>query len=40
LWAYLDGAGEARRHSSYRFLLCRTGRGQLGIQVVVDTTPS
>jgi hypothetical protein len=39
-WAYLDEAGEARRHSSYRYLLRRTGPGQLGIQVVVDTTPS
>jgi hypothetical protein len=37
-WAYLDEAGEARRHSSYRYLLRRTGPGQLGIQVVVDTT--
>ena len=37
-WAYLDEAGEARRHSSYRYLLRRTGPGQLGVQVVVDTT--
>jgi hypothetical protein len=35
-WAYLDEGGGARRHSSYRYLLRRPG--QLGIQVVVDTT--
>jgi ketosteroid isomerase-like protein len=38
-WAYLDEAGEARRHSSYRYLLRRSAPGRLGIQVVVDTTP-
>ena len=38
-WAYLDQAGEARRHSSYRYLLRRSADGRLGIQVVVDTTP-
>ena len=37
-WAYLDQAGEARRHSSYRYLLRRSADGRLGIQVVVDTT--
>ena len=37
-WAYLDEAGEARRHSSYRYLLRRSAAGRLGIQVVVDTT--
>ena len=38
-WAYLDEGGEARRHSSYRYLLRRSDRdGRLGIQVVVDTT--
>ena len=39
-WAYLDEAGEARQHTSYRYLLRRTDPGQLGIQVVVDTTPA
>ena len=39
-WAYLDGAGEARRHTFSRYLLRRSGRGQLGIQGVVDTTSS
>jgi hypothetical protein len=39
-WAYLDAAGEARRRCSRRYLLRRTGAGRLGIQVVVDTTPS
>ena len=39
-WAYLDKAGEARQHTSYRYLLRRTDPGQLGIQVVVDTTPA
>jgi ketosteroid isomerase-like protein len=39
-WAYLDEAGTARRHTSYRYLLRRAEGGQLGIQVVVDTTPS
>lgn len=38
-WAYLDEAGTARQHSSYRYLLRRTGSGELGIQVVIDTTP-
>lgn len=38
-WAYLDEAGTARQHSSYRYLLRRTGAGELGIQVVIDTTP-
>ena len=39
-WAYLDEAGDARRHSSYRYLLRRSvPEGRLGIQVVVDTTP-
>jgi ketosteroid isomerase-like protein len=38
-WAYLDEAGSARRHSSYRYLLRRSDGGRLGIQVVVDTTP-
>jgi ketosteroid isomerase-like protein len=37
-WAYLDEAGSAQRHSSYRYLLRRSDPGQLGIQVVVDTT--
>ena len=39
-WAYLDEAGQARRHTSYRYLLRRTDTGDLGIQVVVDTTPA
>jgi hypothetical protein len=39
-WAYLDEAGTARRHTSYRYLLRRAEGGQLGIQVVVDTTPA
>lgn len=39
-WAYLDEAGQARQHSAYRYLLRRSGPGQLGIQVVVDTTPA
>jgi ketosteroid isomerase-like protein len=38
-WAYLDEAGRARQHSSYRYLLRRSESGRLGIQVVVDTTP-
>jgi hypothetical protein len=39
-WAYLDQGGQARRHSSYRYLLRRSAPdGRLGIQVVVDTTP-
>jgi ketosteroid isomerase-like protein len=37
-WAYLDEAGAARQHTSYRYLLRRSAAG-LGIQVVVDTTP-
>ena len=37
-WSYLDEAGDARQHSSYRYLLRRSDSGQLGIQVVVDTT--
>jgi ketosteroid isomerase-like protein len=39
-WAYLDGSGRERRHSSYRYLLRRSDRGELAIQVVVDTTPA
>ena len=39
-WAYLDEAGRERQHTSYRYLLRRTDTGQLGIQVVVDTTPA
>ena len=39
-WSYLDEAGEARQHTSYRYLLRRSDAGELGIQVVVDTTPS
>jgi ketosteroid isomerase-like protein len=38
-WAYLDEAGRQRQHTSYRYLLRRADTGQLGIQVVVDTTP-
>ena len=38
-WSYLDEAGEARQHTSYRYLLRRADAGELGIQVVVDTTP-
>jgi hypothetical protein len=38
-WAYLDEAGRQRRHTAYRYLLRRADTGQLGIQVVVDTTP-
>jgi hypothetical protein len=38
-WAYLDEAGEARQHTSYRYLL-RRADGELAIQVVVDTTPA
>jgi ketosteroid isomerase-like protein len=37
-WAYLDEAGQAGQHTAYRYLLRRSGTGQLGIQVVVDTT--
>ena len=37
-WAYLDEAGRDRQRSSYRYLLRRAGTGQLGIQVVIDTT--
>ena len=39
-WAYLDEAGDARQHTTYRYLLRRSGDGGLGIQVVVDTTPA
>jgi ketosteroid isomerase-like protein len=39
-WSYLDEAGEARQHTSYRYLLRRSNPGELGIQVVVDTTPA
>jgi hypothetical protein len=38
-WAYLDEAGEARQHTSYRYLL-RRADSELAIQVVVDTTPA
>jgi ketosteroid isomerase-like protein len=37
-WAYLDETGAARQRTSYRYLLRRSDTGQLGIQVVVDTT--
>jgi hypothetical protein len=37
-WAYLDEAGQAGKHSSYRYLLRRGGTGELGIQVVIDTS--
>ena len=37
-WAYLDEAGAARQRTSYRYLLRRSDGGELGIQVVVDTT--
>jgi Domain of unknown function (DUF4440) len=37
-WSYLDEAGREGDHTSYRYLLRRTGDGQHGIQVVVDTT--
>ncbi|HZA82194.1 MAG TPA: hypothetical protein VFC13_12110 [Actinomycetes bacterium] len=37
-WSYLDATGREGDHSSYRYLLRRTGDGQHGIQVVVDTT--
>jgi ketosteroid isomerase-like protein len=37
-WTYLDQAGAARQHTSYRYLLRRSDSGQLGIQVVIDTT--
>jgi hypothetical protein len=39
-WAYLDEAGRERQRTSYRYLLRRADTGQLGIQVVVDTTPA
>src|SRR5919109_3829592 len=39
-WAYLDEAGRERRHTSYRYLLRRADGGPLGIQVIVDTTPT
>ena len=38
-WVYLDEAGTAGQHTSYRYLLRRADDGRLGIQVVVDTTP-
>ena len=38
-WAYLDEAGNAGQHTSYRYLLRRADSGRLGIQVVIDTTP-
>ena len=38
-WSYLDEAGAAGQHTSYRYLLRRADDGRLGIQVVVDTTP-
>jgi hypothetical protein len=38
-WAYLDEAGDPRQHTAYRYLLRRSDAGQLGIQVVIDTTP-
>ena len=38
-WSYLDEAGAARQHTSYRYLLRRSDGGRLGIQVVIDTTP-
>jgi ketosteroid isomerase-like protein len=37
-WSYLDEAGQAHRHSAYRYLLRREDTGRLGIQVVVETT--
>ena len=37
-WAYLAEAGQAGQHTTYRYLLRRSGAGHLGIQVVVDTT--
>jgi ketosteroid isomerase-like protein len=39
-WAYLDEAGRERQHTSYRYLLRRLDTGRLGIQVVIDTTPT
>jgi ketosteroid isomerase-like protein len=39
-WAYLDQAGRERRRTAYRYLLRRADSGQLGIQVVMDTTPA
>jgi hypothetical protein len=39
-WAYLDEAGVARHHTSYRYLLRRADTGRLGIQVVIDATPA
>jgi ketosteroid isomerase-like protein len=39
-WAYLDDGGGERRHTAYRYLLRRAEDGQLGIQVVIDTTPA
>jgi ketosteroid isomerase-like protein len=37
-WAYLDETDRERQHTSYRYLLRRSDRGQLGIQVVIDMT--
>jgi ketosteroid isomerase-like protein len=37
-WAYLDDTGQALQHTTYRYLLRRSATGQLGIQLVVDTT--
>jgi hypothetical protein len=39
-WAYLDEVGRERQHTAYRYLLRRADTGQLGIQVVIDTTPA
>jgi len=39
-WAYLDEAGRERQHTAYRYRLRRADAGQLGIQVVIDTTPA
>jgi ketosteroid isomerase-like protein len=39
-WAYLDEVGRERQHTAYRYLLRRADSGQLGIQVVIDTTPA
>jgi hypothetical protein len=38
-WAYLDEGGHERQRTAYRYLLRRADTGQLGIQVVIDTTP-
>jgi hypothetical protein len=37
-WAYLDEARRARQHTTYRYPRRRSGTGELGIQVVIDTT--